>query len=167
MTTEEYIAAQNEWLKANNIHDGDEIKVFCSAEDYEDGWGDGWLDEMNDCVGLIGTVHINSEHPENGIRLSFDSFRESRNFPYFVLDPTLKRDVIMEKDWIRLRRAEMYSDNDIINLLARWLSRSFDCPYGEDHMCNYKCGDACRDMKRQHPECWINAAKEELMRGEE
>ena len=156
MTTKEYIAAQNEWLKDNRIHDGDEVKVFRSAEDYEDGWGDGWADEMSDCVGLIGTVHINIEYTENGIKLSFDTFHDSWNFPYFVLDPTLKQGVV-----------KPVTDDAVIHLLAKWLSRYPDCPYGDDHECEFKRVGECRDLRKAHPECWIRTAKEALLRGEE
>lgn len=162
MTTEEYVAAQDKWLEDNNIRDGSKVKIFRIAEDYEDGWWDGWTDEMDSCLGLIGTVQIYYTHLNHGINVAFDDGYKWF-FPYFVLDPTLKRDAITKEEWARRRRAEMYSDDDVINLLARWLSRSFYCPYGGDHVCNYKCGDACRDMKRQHPECWIDAAKESLI----
>ena len=164
MTTEEYIAAQDKWLKANNIQDGSKVRIFRIAEAYEDGWGDGWNDEMDSCLGLIGTVQINTSL-EHGIKVVFDEGCRWF-FPYFVLDPTLKREAITKEEWADRRRAEMCTNNDVINLLARWLSRGFDCPYGEDHECNYKCGFTCRDMKRQHPECWISAAKEMLTRGE-
>lgn len=155
MTTKEYVAAQNEWLKANNIHDGDEVKVLRSAEDYEDGWGDGWTNEMDSCVGLIGTVSTNYANHESGIRVVFDN-HDSWYFPYFVLDPTLKQGVV-----------KPVTDDAVIHLLAKWLSRYPDCPYGDDHECEFKRVGECWDLRKAHPECWIRTAKEALLRGEE
>lgn len=166
MTTKEYVAAQDKWLRANNVHDGDKVKIFCIADDYECGWGDVWTDEMNGCLGPIGTVRIDKSSLESGIKVVFDD-GDSWFFPYFVLDPTLKRCVITEEELAHVRRKEMISDNDVMNLLANWLSRYPDCPYGDDHECEFRREDQCWNIRSYHPECWINAAKEVLIMGYE
>lgn len=59
------------------------------------------------------------------------------------------------------------SHEDIMNLLANWISRNPQCPFGDTHVCEFRRHGKCWDLRRHHPECWIKAAKEILIRGYE
>ena len=151
MTTEEYVAAQKEWIERARIHKGSKVRIIRVAMTDENGWDNVWTDGMDESVGrvgVVGSMHNTDEAGEVGIRVRVED-SHAWYFPYFVLEP-----VIEEKD--------------IVNLLANWLSRYPDCPFGDDHICEFKSGEQCWNIRSSyHPECWINAAKEVLIRGYE
>ena len=73
-----YIVRQNNWLKANNIKPGDKLRVTKKHPSESKGWGNIWVDKMDDYVGK--KVTFISSFPL-GIRLEEAPFA----FPYTVL----------------------------------------------------------------------------------
>ena len=73
-----YKERQAEWIKANNIKEGDKVKILRKAESHEDGWDDIWV---GDEVGKIGVIDV--IYPDN-IRVKTNT--ESHWYPYFVLE---------------------------------------------------------------------------------
>jgi len=72
------------WTLRSGIKPGDKVKVTRTASDYEKGWGNQWIKDMDDYVGKIYTV----SGSDIGKGFLFDdnfSFNEFR-FPYFVLE---------------------------------------------------------------------------------
>ena len=150
MTTEEYVAAQKEWIERARIHKGSKVRITRVAMTGENGWDNAWTGSMGDSVGRVGVVcSMNNagKSGEVGIRVCVEG-GHAWYFPCFVLEPIIE-------------------ERDILNLLAKWLSRYPDCPFGDDHVCEFRRAEQCWDIRSYHPECWINAAKEVLIRGYE
>lgn len=78
-----YEERQAEWVKANNIKDGDKVRVIRKAKTNENGWGDVW-----DCEYMDPSVNKVLEVVETkGIAgISLDCGRVNCCFPYFVLE---------------------------------------------------------------------------------
>lgn len=52
-----YKEKQADWLKANNLEEGSRVYVYRKPENYEDGWGYGWIDVlMDEMVGKIADI---------------------------------------------------------------------------------------------------------------
>ena len=87
-TPEEYLQRQAEWVEFHNLKPGDTVKVCCKAGDRQDGWQDGFVDEME--------VAIGKEFPVYGIRdfgIQVTAPREifdKCNFPFYVLQVVKK-----------------------------------------------------------------------------
>lgn len=83
-----YEERQAEWVKANNIKDGDKVKVIRKAvKDYENGWGGTCnVPVMNSAVDKV--FKIVNLHYKKGIllRIGIDYYW----FPYFVLEKVEK-----------------------------------------------------------------------------
>lgn len=145
MTTEEYVVAQKEWVERTKVHKGSKVRITRIAKSDEDGWRESWASRMYECVGRIGTICSEcsvDECGEKGISVCVEG-NGRWFFPYFVLEPVVDKDSIV---W----------------LLAKWLSYSLDCPYGDDHVCEFRRTEKCCDIRNLHPQCGINAAKESL-----
>lgn len=85
----EYLRLQGKWVSDNNIKPGSQVKVLREAKDYEKGWSNIWLYEMDSYVGGKYIVeYIN----DLGISLKGGCF-----FPYFVLHPAFKLKRITHK----------------------------------------------------------------------
>jgi hypothetical protein len=68
---------------ASDIKVGDVVIVFRGAISYEMGWGDEWVEQMNDFVGKYCKVVGIDRHL--GIRIQSIENGTSWNFPFFVL----------------------------------------------------------------------------------
>ena len=77
-----YEERQNEWLKANDIGEGNKVRIVRKAKGYKDGWDNTWLDSMDDEVGKVGTVV--EDRGDKGIVV--DTGGKHWRYPYFVLE---------------------------------------------------------------------------------
>lgn len=73
-----YRKKQAEWVKANNIKEGDKVKILRKAESHEDGWNDIWVGNEVGKTGVIDVIH------SDNIRVKTNT--ESHWYPYFVLE---------------------------------------------------------------------------------
>ena len=73
-------------LKRLNLKRGDKVKIISKSLSYERGWGDAWLEEMDEYVGTIGTVQIVGD--SDGVLKSSGGvfLREGFWFPAFCLE---------------------------------------------------------------------------------
>ena len=81
-----YIEHHIEWVKENNVKVGTTVRVTRTAEDYEGGWDNTWVSDMDENVGKIGTVSREIE-PSHGLLIDFGTGdRVKYCYPYFVLE---------------------------------------------------------------------------------
>lgn len=73
-----YEERQAEWIKANNIKEGDKVKILRKAESHEDGWNDIWVGNEVGKIGVIDVIH------SDNIRVRTNT--ENHWYPYFVLE---------------------------------------------------------------------------------
>lgn len=78
-----YIDCENKWIADNHVTRGTLLTVTSKATDYQDGWKDIWVKEMDHFVGLTGK-YVASLPNGGGIILDFEEDSEYA-FPYFVL----------------------------------------------------------------------------------
>lgn len=76
-TREHYTAAA---LKTK-FRPGDRVRVLRDAKDYESGWGNSWVDQMDDAVGK--TLTVSSADIGNGVAL--EDGHLDYEYPFFVL----------------------------------------------------------------------------------
>lgn len=96
MSTPSLKSAYKVLAKASKIKVGDSVTIIATAESNQMGWNNLWVDDMDDFVGMRGTVR----HGDigEGFDVVFDSDNpstcdESWRFPFFVLrreKPTVK-----------------------------------------------------------------------------
>lgn len=147
MAKSAYELAQGKWAVENGLRKGSRVRVSRIAHDGENGWQDMWIDDMDCCVGVIGVISNDSDIMyDYGVEVEFPN-GDSWYFPYFVLEP--------------VDESNDPSYEDIANFLASCLSGTGNCPMGPDHKCPHIRGYLCLD-KTKHPECWIEAVKNEL-----
>lgn len=80
-TKEQYLEAQEQWIKKNNPQNGDKFIVNRIAFKGEKGWQDAWVDSMDQCVGVESWFsHVNGTLGLN-LRLNGRWY----NFPFFIL----------------------------------------------------------------------------------
>lgn len=79
---ESYEVRQYKWLKANDIGEGDKVRIVRKAESYEDGWDNNWPARMDDEVGKVGFVV--EDNGDKGIEVDTENGHWS--YPYFVLE---------------------------------------------------------------------------------
>ncbi len=103
-----YEERQAEWVKENDIQDGDKVRLLRKAEDHEDGWGCYWG------TGIVGDVgKIIGLDSLWGVRVSFSE--SSYWYPFFVLEKVKEEyipfDLSLQEDrdalrdrWIRCRQ---------------------------------------------------------------
>lgn len=77
-----YVERQSKWLADNNVKVGDKVRVVRKAQSREDGWGNAWVEDMDDWVGKV--FKVDRIYSDDGIRL-VDS-HSWWVFPYFVLE---------------------------------------------------------------------------------
>lgn len=88
MSTPSLKSAYKTLAKASKIKVGDSVTVIATAESNQMGWNNLWVDDMDDFVGMRGTVrHVDIGE---GFDVVFDSGNpstcdESWLFPFFVL----------------------------------------------------------------------------------
>ena len=88
MSTPSLKSAYKTLSKASKIKVGDSVTIIATAESNQMGWNNLWVDDMDDFVGMRGTVrHIDIGE---GFDVVFDSGNpstcdESWRFPFFVL----------------------------------------------------------------------------------
>lgn len=73
-----YKERQAEWIKANNIKEGDKVKILRKTKPHEDGWGDIWVGNEVGKIGVIDVIH------SDNIRVRTNT--ENYWYPYFVLE---------------------------------------------------------------------------------
>ena len=100
---ESYEVRQYNWLKANDIGEGDKVRIVRKAEGYKDGWDNTWLDSMDDEVGKVGTVVEDSGN--KGIVVDTDGGHWS--YPYFVLE--------------KVEEESLFKDGDRVRIVKEWL----------------------------------------------
>lgn len=93
-----YNDRQSEWSIANDIQEGDKVRVTRIAKDYEDGWNDCWVEEMTDSVGQEGEV---IEFDYYGVSCRFSNSDEYA-FPYFVLEKVVEATDIASEHAVKL-----------------------------------------------------------------
>lgn len=74
-----YAKLQAKWISLNNVKIGDKVKVTTSAKDHEQGWNNGWNDQMQEKIGR--TLVVDMIYPDQGIHM-----RTGYSYPYFVLE---------------------------------------------------------------------------------
>lgn len=77
-----YKHEQRKWLQTNDLHEGDDVFVYCSANRGEHGWPLAWTSEMN---AAIGDVYKVQSIADEGIELFIKDTCSVYYFPYFVL----------------------------------------------------------------------------------
>ena len=88
MSTPSLRSAYKALAKASKIKVGDSVTIIATAESNQMGWNNLWVDDMDDFVGMRGTVcHVDIGE---GFDVVFDSGNlstcdESWRFPFFVL----------------------------------------------------------------------------------
>jgi len=82
-----YAERQRKWMKENNVHVGDKVKVVRKADDYEDGWGDSWVEKMDEMFGGVYEIVENDDviGEEDGLLLKFNKDLDF-HLPYFCLE---------------------------------------------------------------------------------
>lgn len=81
-----YLERQKDWVKENNLKEGDKVKVLRSCENGKDGWNNSWVKEMDCFIGKEFKVDYIYEDEDFGISLENEVFYEQYDFPYFVLE---------------------------------------------------------------------------------
>lgn len=66
---------------------GDKVTVLREADDYEEGWGSVWVEEMDGMVGM--NFKIQADRGEDGFELRQHKY--DYHFPYFVLEKATKK----------------------------------------------------------------------------
>lgn len=84
-----YVELQADWLAANDLKVGDEVKIVAKIDDYKDGWQNSWYDfGMNPTIGKTGKISLISS---NGIHLTVKRDRYGYHFESLEVVPTIKR----------------------------------------------------------------------------
>lgn len=63
---------------------GDKVSVIHKCDDHHDGWGELWIDSMDNFIGK--ECEIIGSHPTTGFLIFCEEISEDFNFPYFVLE---------------------------------------------------------------------------------
>lgn len=91
MTSEEYIEAEQAWLKRYNIKPGSKVIVTKSARRHQDGWTNTWVTSMNAFIGEECIVSGRSSYQDaSGIQLTHthhNYYHYDYLFPFYVLIP--------------------------------------------------------------------------------
>jgi hypothetical protein len=82
-----YITRQNNWLKANNIKEGDKVLVLREHEDTSKGWDAEWNIDMNKEISTIQKILYICTNKEYGIRTQNIITASDWSYPYTVLLP--------------------------------------------------------------------------------
>lgn len=84
-----YVEQQRKWIKEVGLEIGDKVLIVGKSVNGSGAWdGDGWVEQMDDTVGLTGVV-VNQDESygrdteEWGIRVQTD--KGVWNYPFFVL----------------------------------------------------------------------------------
>ena len=77
-----YVREQRNWLEYNEIGKGDWLMVIQSADSWEDGWDNEWIEDMDNYIGEMGQI---TRISKEGIELRFEDGC-SYEFPYFALE---------------------------------------------------------------------------------
>jgi hypothetical protein len=102
-----YAERQVAWVKETGIKEGDKVRVTRKVKEHEDDWDCSWTEEMDECVGRIGTVGIpttGSTSTTGSVRVAFED--DFWYFPYYVLEPV--------KETYR-----EYTDEELNNLVGK------------------------------------------------
>ena len=74
-----------EWIKKNNIQDGDKVVLKRKAESFEEGWSYEWSEDLNSLIGKTLTLKV------RGTRLGvITPSREVRDVPFWVFEKVEK-----------------------------------------------------------------------------
>jgi hypothetical protein len=87
---------------------GDKVKVLRKAKDYENGWENAWVSEMDERVGQIGTV-VRHRKLLKDVILEFSGSEDTLGFPEFVLELVPEAGEFAVGDRVRVE----YSANSI------------------------------------------------------
>lgn len=82
-----YAERQAKWIADNGIKVGDYVRVVRKADSHEDGWNNGWVDNMTYWVGKV--FKVNYFNDTAGIQLLDNCGADCgavASFPYFVLE---------------------------------------------------------------------------------
>jgi len=80
-----YLHRQTEWVTQNDVKAGTKVRVTRIAKDNEDGWNNGWVGQMNNYVGKVGTVMWGLDTPY-GLSIKFEEGGTAYGYPFFVLE---------------------------------------------------------------------------------
>lgn len=95
---ESYEMRQYNWLKANDIGEGDKVRIARKAEDYDGGWNNNWAKSMDGEVGKVGFVV-----EDNGDRgIVIDTENGHWSYPYFVLEKVEEESLFKDGDRVRI-----------------------------------------------------------------
>jgi len=83
-TKKSYANRQAEWIKKHNVKVGDKVKVLRKCADYEDGWGETWVKDMEANIGKVNRIKTLC-HSSLGISIEVPC--NAFFYPYFVLEP--------------------------------------------------------------------------------
>ena len=121
-----YEVRQYKWLKANDIGEGDKVRIIRRAESYEDGWDNTWPALMDDDVGKVGFVV--EDNGDKGIVVDTENGHWS--YPYFVLEKVKDepayipfdlsdpedRDFLRGK-WVRSKNPDVFNEFEIAHFV--------------------------------------------------
>ena len=93
-----YEVRQYNWLKANDIGEGDKVRIVRKAEGYKDGWDNSWPAGMDNEVGKVGFVV--EDNGNKGIVVDTDGGHWS--YPYFVLEKVEEESLFKDGDRVRI-----------------------------------------------------------------
>jgi hypothetical protein len=88
-----------------NLRPGDKVKVLSKANSRENGWANSWTHDMDQYIGLIGTVTF--EDNVRGVDIHFGNSKLlDYCFPHFVLEK-----IEEEKEYIQQKPASVKMDD--------------------------------------------------------
>jgi len=121
-TKKSYANRQAEWIKKHNVKVGDKVKVLRKCADYEDGWGETWVKDMEANIGKVNRIkHLC--HSSLGISLEVPC--NAFFYPYFVLEPVKEPETETDKPKPKKKENKMKTLNRI-RKFARRLTMAWD-----------------------------------------
>lgn len=97
---EDYLAAQEEWIKHFDLKKGDRVRVTISADSFTKGWAESWYEEMNESFGKDfkvvkfsgkSGITLDLNHVLNDDHINNPSDDHHYDFPFFCLAPLNSR----------------------------------------------------------------------------
>ena len=81
-----YLEQQRKWADEVGLKIGDKVLIVAKADTEQGGWGDSWVDDMDETVGKIGKVRADDYGQvmgHRGVTVVVDGI--FFNYPFFVL----------------------------------------------------------------------------------
>lgn len=149
-----YKERQAEWILVNGIKAGDNVRLFRTAKNFENGWDNVWPSKVD---GLVGKILKVKEISGGNISCYDFETNDWFNFPYFVLekvveskdkewtvsyglkvktgDPVLMRDDVTSTWWYSIFSHKLSGEGDPFPYCSAGAISMFCIPYkGNEHL---------------------------------